>query len=327
MPLRMFGGRTARRSTALLTTAAVLAALLTGALAAPAAAARPTCGGKVATIVGTNRGEIIVGTAGDDVIVAKGGDDVVYGRGGNDIICGGGGADRLYGEGGNDRLFGGAGRDKLYGGAGDDRLHGGSGTDTCYQGPGTGPRISCERPAPKVRQLVVGGPGSGQAGAYFYATVVSGGTGPWSVSDDLSCRTGRALGPPRGTEYEYRFALEFPLSDLPAGATIVRAQLSISAQIAAPTQRLYGYAGDGSITVSDATPGGPLGLVRRPFIGFDAPAPGYQTVDVTSLVSASMVTAGWAGFMQARFDSPGATWACRATDPGYPRLTIEYMQP
>jgi hypothetical protein len=326
MPLRMLGGRTARRSTALLTTVAVVAALLTGALAAPAAAARPTCGGKVATIVGTSRGEIIVGTAGDDVIVAKGGDDIVYGRGGNDIICGGGGADRLYGQGGHDRLFGGAGRDKLYGGAGDDRLHGGTGIDTCYQGPGTGPRISCERPAPKVRQLVIGGPGSGQAGAYFWASVVGGGLGPWNISAGTTCYTGRIHYGASG-EDEYRFALEFPLSDLPAGATIVRAQLSVSAQNTAPTQRLYGYAGDGSITISDATPGGFLGLVRRPFVGFDAPAPGYQTVDVTSLVTTAMVTAGWAGFLQARFEDPGATWACRATDPEYPRLTIDYKLP
>jgi hypothetical protein len=318
MPVRMIGGTTARRSAALLTTAAVAAALVVGGLASPAAAAQPTCGGKVATIVGTDGGETIVGTAGDDVIVAKGGNDIVYGRGGNDIICGGGGADRLVGQGGHDRLFGGAGRDKLYGGAGDDRLHGGTGTDTCYQGPGRGPRISCERPAPKVRQLVVGGPGSGQVGEAFWAGVGAGGPGPWNISDGI-CRTGRFNYGASGID-EYRFALEFPLSGLPTGSTIVRAVLSVSAITVSPSQGIYGYPGNGIISVADAIAGGGG-------VWFEAPVPGYQSVDVTALVTPAMVTAGWAGFLQARSAYPDATWACRATEPDYPRLTIDYKRP
>jgi hypothetical protein len=167
---------------------------------------------------------------------------------------------------------------------------------------------------------VVGGPGSGQVGEYFWASVVSGGLGPWNLGDDRPwCITGRGQGP-RGGEFEYRFAIEFPLSDLPAGATIVRAVLSISALITAPTQSLYGYAGDGSISVADAVAGGP-------FVGFDAPVAGHQTVDVTSLVTPAGVTAGWAGFLQARVEAPGATWACLASGADYPRLTVEYKLP
>lgn len=308
MPLHTIGGWTARRSTALLTTAAVMAALLSAALAAPVTAAPPTCGGKVATIVGTSRGEIIEGTARADVIVAKGGNDIVRGGGGNDIICGGGG---------DDRLFGGGGRDKLHGGAGDDRLDGAAGTDTCYQGPGRGPRISCERPA-QVRHLVIGGPGSGQVGEAFWAGVGAGGPGPWNISSGV-CRTGRIDYGASGID-EYRFALEFPLSGLPAGSSIVRAMLSVSAMTTAPSQGIYGYAGNGSISAADAVAGGGG-------IWFEALVPGYQQVDVTALVTPAMTTAGWAGFLQARGAYPDASWACRATDPEYPTLTIDYRVP
>jgi Ca2+-binding RTX toxin-like protein len=99
----------------------------------PSAAAR--CGGRVATIVGTARSEVIHGTAGADVIFAAGGDDTVFGLGGDDRICGGAGSDRLSGGRGNDRLYGGADAlrptdegtteltgDILSGDAGNDRL-------------------------------------------------------------------------------------------------------------------------------------------------------------------------------------------------------------
>jgi hypothetical protein len=73
------------------------------------------CGGRVATIVGTDRGEKIRGTKGADVIATIGGDDRIAGRGGNDRICGGGGNDRLSGGGGRDRISGGPGRDRCGG--------------------------------------------------------------------------------------------------------------------------------------------------------------------------------------------------------------------
>lgn len=308
MLLGMIGGDSARRLSALLAAACVFAALAPGAVVSPVAAAQPTCGGKAATIVGSDRNETIAGTARVDVIVARGGNDTVRGGGGNDVICGGGG---------DDRLFGGAGSDTLFGGAGGDRLDGAAGTDTCYQGPGSGPRVSCERPT-MVRKLVIGGPGSGQVGEAFGAGVGAGGPGPWSISSG-TCRTGWINYGASGID-EYRFAMEFPLSGLPSGATIVRAVLSVSALTTAPSQGIYGYLGNGSISVADAiaTGGG---------VWFEAPVIGYQTVDVTALVTPAVVTAGWAGFLQARGTYPDARWACRATDPEYPSLRIDYRLP
>ena len=94
----------------------------------------PRCGGKVATIVGTEKRDVLRGTKRADVIVALGGDDVVKASAGDDIVCGGAGNDRLSGEKGKDILLGEAGRDRLSGGAGMDRLVGGSGRDTCVVG-------------------------------------------------------------------------------------------------------------------------------------------------------------------------------------------------
>jgi hypothetical protein len=139
-------------------------ALVTGAMfAGPATAAgEPTCGGKKATIVGTNKSETIKGTAKADVIHARGGNDTIYGFGGNDIICGGPGRDKLIGGSGNDRLASGLGADKVYGGTGNDRIfgargadkmdgghgdddvYGGPGVDRCRQGVGNGPVRTCE---------------------------------------------------------------------------------------------------------------------------------------------------------------------------------------
>jgi Ca2+-binding RTX toxin-like protein len=91
----------------------VLVAVLavTGALAlssaGPAQSAAPvTCGGRVATIVGTVGRDVLRGTDGDDVIAALGGDDVVLGMGGNDIICGGHGRDVVNGGRGQDACAG-----------------------------------------------------------------------------------------------------------------------------------------------------------------------------------------------------------------------------
>jgi Tol biopolymer transport system component len=71
-----------------------------------------TCGGRRATIVGSDSGESLKGTAGPDVIVANGGKDTIKGLKGNDRICGGRGKDKLIGGKGKDRCVGGAGRDK-----------------------------------------------------------------------------------------------------------------------------------------------------------------------------------------------------------------------
>lgn len=152
-----------RRTMALLASAALLAALATAIVAAPASA-KPMCQGQPATIVGTNMGEVIIGTKNNDVIVARGGHDIVRGGGGNDIICGnsgndkligGPGADVLLGQNGRDQLFGSPGRDRLLGGPDDDDFNGGTGDDACLQGSGTGRWDNCERPTPEPPTLVI----------------------------------------------------------------------------------------------------------------------------------------------------------------------------
>ena len=113
------------------------------------------CGRRLATILGTPRGDEILGTPGDDVIVGLGGQDDIDGAGGddricggpgNDVILGGTGSDRIAGDEGEDQIFGGEGPDALLGNDGDDHLDGGegrdllaggAGDDTLHAGPGT----------------------------------------------------------------------------------------------------------------------------------------------------------------------------------------------
>jgi Ca2+-binding RTX toxin-like protein len=70
-----------------------------------------TCGGRRATIVGSDSGESLRGTAGPDVIVANGGKDTIKSLKGKDRICGGAGKDKLIGGKGKDRCVGGPGKD------------------------------------------------------------------------------------------------------------------------------------------------------------------------------------------------------------------------
>jgi hypothetical protein len=93
-----------------------------------------TCGGQLATIVGTSRADTLIGTQGDDVIAALAGNDNVQGLGGNDLICGGSGNDQINGGEGNDRINGESGNDELNGGSNldTDLANGGSGSDTCF---------------------------------------------------------------------------------------------------------------------------------------------------------------------------------------------------
>ncbi len=150
---------TFRRHAAVLLSGGVLLASLTlVTVAATTSAAPPQCRGEVATIVGTDQGEVIVGTDGNDVIVAKGGADTVRSLEGADVVCAGAGDDSVHGgtgrdelEGGNadDTLIGGKGQDRLRGNAGDDDLDGGLHRDTCFQGSGTGSRVNCENPFAK----------------------------------------------------------------------------------------------------------------------------------------------------------------------------------
>jgi Ca2+-binding RTX toxin-like protein len=111
--------------------ALVLATMMVALLATvpTASAAKATCLGQRATVVGTSGDDELTGTSGADVIAGRGGADVISGGGGNDLICGGAGNDAIFGEGGGDRVSGGDGDDQLSGGPGNDELAGGSGDD------------------------------------------------------------------------------------------------------------------------------------------------------------------------------------------------------
>lgn len=78
-----------------------------------------TCDGRPATIVGTDRNDVLDGTPGNDVIVGLGGSDTIHGRGGNDVLCASWDSQDDVDDGGdsghNDRLFGDAGNDRLIG--------------------------------------------------------------------------------------------------------------------------------------------------------------------------------------------------------------------
>lgn len=148
------GERTPRRGASRLgiRSAAVLLFFLTltfavvppgGAVVTPGVGTADECGGRPATILGTDGPDVLGGTEGADVIVAGAGPDIVRARGGDDLVCGGTGADLLRGAAGADSLFGGVGMDSLFGGEGNDALRGGGGEDGCLQGQGTGIKDSC----------------------------------------------------------------------------------------------------------------------------------------------------------------------------------------
>ena len=82
----------------------------------PTLAAKPRCDGLKATIVGTDKSQVMQGTAKADVIVAKGGSDRIFSGGGDDVICAGTGNDLIDAGSGKDRVFGGNGNDELKGG-------------------------------------------------------------------------------------------------------------------------------------------------------------------------------------------------------------------
>jgi uncharacterized delta-60 repeat protein len=94
------------------------------------------CGGKRATIVGTNGKDRLRGTKRADVIVGLGGNDKISSLGGNDVVCGGDGNDSISAGSGNDKVSGGKGNDKESGGPGKDKLAGDAGNDVISGGPG-----------------------------------------------------------------------------------------------------------------------------------------------------------------------------------------------
>lgn len=82
----------------------------------------PGCAGAEATVVGTQRADLLAGTRGPDVIAALGGGDLVLAGAGDDVVCGGDGDDLVLGQQGDDTLVGGGGRDLLLGGPGADTV-------------------------------------------------------------------------------------------------------------------------------------------------------------------------------------------------------------
>ena len=122
-----------RRTTTILVILATCAAFT---LPQVSAAAAPRCFGRKATIVGTNRSDVLRGTRGDDVIVGLRGSDTIRGRGGDDLICAGKGRDAVLGGAGSDLISGDAGSDDLRGGGGPDLFLGGKGNDAFNGGSG-----------------------------------------------------------------------------------------------------------------------------------------------------------------------------------------------
>jgi Ca2+-binding RTX toxin-like protein len=124
----MGGVPVVRRSRYLVSSLTVIAGLLVLS-PAPQAATSYTCGGKVATIVGTEGPDVIMGvdSPGPDVIVTLGGDDHIEAGGGDDTVCAGEG---------NDYVRGMKGDDYIVTGLGDDTVTGSNGWDTILLGPG-----------------------------------------------------------------------------------------------------------------------------------------------------------------------------------------------
>jgi Ca2+-binding RTX toxin-like protein len=107
------------------------------AVTAVEAAAKPTCGGRKATIVrGAGDDVISVPKKGVQVIVAGAGNDTIIAKRNRDIVCGGDGNDHIAGGTGRDRLFGGTGNDSIDEGPGSGTVASGDGDDTVIGGPG-----------------------------------------------------------------------------------------------------------------------------------------------------------------------------------------------
>ncbi len=82
----------------------------------------PSCSGRLATIVGTPRPDVLRGSSSADVIAGLGGGDIIRGLDSADRICGGRGRDKIGGGDGGDRIDGGGGDDRCSGGKGRDKL-------------------------------------------------------------------------------------------------------------------------------------------------------------------------------------------------------------
>jgi hypothetical protein len=172
--------------------------------------------------------------------------------------------------------------------------------------------------------LSIGSAGAdGEVGGGFVSS--DGGT-TWVASGQPAfCNTG--VGP---TGEQFRFALEFPLDDLPASATVTSATLSLrqnSSSFGIHPQAIYGYPGGGSVGVADATVSG------LPVAFTSTTTASREDHDVTALLTPGVVIAGWAGFslrqepVAQMFTFSG--WDCPANlfSSLFPIMTITYDLP
>ena len=149
---------------------------------------------------------------------------------------------------------------------------------------------------------------------------------PWQWDGQCYGDVGTAYFVEVGWWVEARTALEFPLTELPADATITSATLSLSHAVgsASDTIALYGYAGDGTRDPGDV-------LVAGTPIVFSSAAPVIDQHDVTALLTPAVVAAGWAGFsLRAEppiFTDLGSAHAFECpSNLHFPVLTIEYFR-
>jgi Ca2+-binding RTX toxin-like protein len=162
--------------------------------------------GRIATIVGSEGGDVLHGTPHRDVIWAGPGDDVVYGGLGDDLICGGSGDDLIHGGRGNDAIYGGPGTDQLYGDFGDDKVAGGPGKrdevsgglgiDTVSGGPGNEDLVHGDYGYDRMD----GGPGKGDVASF--ATAVGGKGRDHGVWASLTAHRARGDGHDRLFRFE-----------------------------------------------------------------------------------------------------------------------------
>jgi hypothetical protein len=148
--------------------------------------------------------------------------------------------------------------------------------------------------------------------------------GPWSWNGMCDGDVGTLFDSRIGW-IESRTAFEFPITELPDGATITGATLTLSHAWGngLDTIAIYGYAGDGTVNAADM-------VVTGPSVSFQAGTT-YITEDhdVTALLTSAVVASGWAGFSlraePPNFVEPGSghSFGCpRNID--FPILTIHY---
>lgn len=94
------------------------------------------CAGKLASVVGTAKDDVIRLRGKRTIVAGLGGDDTIIGSRGADLICAGDGRDRLLGGAGDDVLYGGRQADSASGGGGDDRILSGGAKDRGVGGKG-----------------------------------------------------------------------------------------------------------------------------------------------------------------------------------------------